>query len=100
MAKPNGVRRIPRTRHLESAARSSAPVVEKAAVNLFRWMTTDHTGTSKALANMPNLGVFQTLEYILMQLICGILGAVLSGVIAYVLIAYGIPLLFDLAFNG
>ena len=86
-------------RNFESAAKYSAPVIEKAAVGLFRWMATDHTGTSKALADVPSMGFFRTLEYILMQLIFGILGAVLTGVIAYVLIVYGIPLLFDLAFN-
>jgi len=88
-----------RIRHLESAAKSSAPVIEKAAVGLFRWAATDHSGMSRSLANMPNMGFFRTLEYIIMQFVFAVLGAVLTGAIAYILIAYGIPLLFDLAFN-
>lgn len=75
------------------ALNSAASTVEKAAVGLFRWMTTDHIGQGKTFQNIPTIGFFDTIRYILMQLIFGILGAVLSGAIAYVLIAYGIPLL-------
>ena len=49
---------------------------------------------------MPSMGFFNTLRHLLIQLIFGVLGAVLTGAIAYVLIAYGIPMLLELALDG
>lgn len=77
---------------------SAANVADKAAVGLFRWATTDHIGQGRTFQNIPTIGFFDTIRYILKQMIFGILAAVLSGAIAYVLIAYGIPLLIWLVF--
>ena len=93
-------------RNLESAARftgrtteKAAGAVEKAAVGLFRWMTTDHIGKGRAFQNMPQTGFADTIAYIITEIIIfGIIGPVLTGAIAYLLIAYGIPLLFSLLF--
>lgn len=85
------------TRNLQSAGSSIAKftgrATEKAAVGLFHWMTTDHIGQGRTFQNIPTIGFFDTIRYILKQIIFGILGAVLTGAIGYVLIAYGIPFL-------
>ena len=105
MAKPARTRAM---RNLKSAGWSAAKITgkttgratEKAATGLFRWMTTDHTGTSEALANMPLMGFLDTIKYILFYIFCGLLSAVLTGAIAFLLIAYGIPMFFEIMFDN
>lgn len=85
------------TRNLRSAGNSAAKftgrTTEKAAVGLFRWLVTDHSGIGRALLNMPSMGFFDTIGYVFRQFLYGVLGAVLTGIFAYVVIAYGIPFL-------
>lgn len=71
---------------------SAAKVTDKAATGLFRWATTDHTGLSQRLINMPPMGFLDTLRYILLQLVVSIVAAVLTGVLVFVVVAYGIPI--------
>ena len=75
------------------ATRYAAKAAEKAITGLGRWATTDHTGTAKLLANLPPMGWMHTLGFVLIHILCSILGAVVSAALVYVLIAYGIPLL-------
>lgn len=56
-------------------------------------MTTDHTGTSERLANMPELGFFDTLKCTFACLAWGIFTAVLQGIWIFLLVAFGIPLI-------
>jgi len=90
-------------RNLQSAAEKTAKftgsTAEKAAVGLFRWMATDHIGNGQAFQHMPTSGFLDALRYILMELFIGILTAVLTGVFAYLLIVYGIPLFFSVMFG-
>jgi hypothetical protein len=66
---------------------------ERAAVGLAKWMTTDHSGMARALANMPPMGFKDTLIFMLIRLVGAVIGAVLTGVWVFLLIAYGIPFL-------
>ena len=75
------------------AARTAGRITEKAITRLGRWATTDHTGTAKLLANLPPMGFVNTLTFVLIHILCSILGAVATGLMVYLLIAYGIPLL-------
>lgn len=72
---------------------SVAKVTDKAVTGLFRWATTDHTGISQRLCNMPKMGFFDTLAYILVQFVLSIVAAVVTGALVFIVIAYGIPLL-------
>ncbi|MBV5322544.1 MAG: hypothetical protein JZU60_01765 [Ilumatobacteraceae bacterium] len=65
----------------------------KAITGLARWVTTDHTGTAKLLANLPPMGFIDTLSMILVTALCSLLGAAASGALLYLLITYGIPAL-------
>jgi hypothetical protein len=76
-----------------TTAKFAGRATEKTAVGLFRWATTDHTGMSRALANMPPMGFLDTLKYILMQFLIAVAVSVLSAVWIFVLIGYGIPFL-------
>ena len=75
------------------ATRYAAKAAEKAITGLGRWATTDHTGTAKLLANLPPMGFVNTLTFVLIHILFSILGAVATGFMVYVLIAYGIPML-------
>ena len=89
-------------RNLRSAGTSmtkfTGRTTEKAAVSLSSWATTDHSGMSRALSNMPSMGFFGTLGYIIKQFLIAVAGAVLSGALVFLLIAFGIPLLIAIIF--
>lgn len=85
----NAIRNTRTTR----TARTAWKVTEKAAVGLARWATTDHTGTAKFLGNMPAMGFIDTITMILMLIGTTILGALVSGLLFYLLFAFGIPFL-------
>jgi len=80
-------------RNVGKAIKFTARTVGKTATGLGRWASTDHTGMSKALANMPSMGFLDTVRYILLYLLITIVVAVLSGVWVFLLIAYGVPFL-------
>lgn len=89
-------------RNLRSAGTSmtkfTGRTTDKAAVSLSSWATTDHSGMARALENMPSMGIFGTLRYILMQFLVAVAGAVLTGALVFILIAFGIPLLIAILF--
>ncbi len=76
----------------------SPGVVEKAAVGLFRWAATDHSGTGRMLDNMPPMGFIDTMKFIAMHLLITIVGAFMTGIMVFLLFAYGIPLFLDRLF--
>jgi len=78
------------------SAKFAGRIAEKSAIGLFRWATTDHLGTAKFLANMPPMGFLDTLTMILVTFVTGILGAIVAGFLMFLLIGFGIPLLFSL----
>ena len=83
-----------------TAAKFTGRATEQTAVGLFRWAATDHTGMSKALEHMPEMGFLDTLKYILMQFLIAVAVSVLSAVWIFVLIGYGIPFLLTGSFSG
>jgi hypothetical protein len=76
----------------------SPGVVEKAAVGLFRWAATDHSGTARMLDKMPPMGFIDAMHYITMHLLITIVGAFMTGIMVFLLVAYGIPLFLDWLF--
>ena len=77
------------------AAKFTAKAADKAAVGLARWATTDHTGLSKRLANMPPMGVGDTARYILVHFLISLAGVLVSGIWIFFLIAVVIPFLLE-----
>ena len=74
-------------------ADSAGKYASKAITGLARWATTDHTGTTKLLANLPPVGFIDTIGIVLVTVVTALLGAVSSGAMLFLLIAYGIPAL-------
>jgi len=58
--------------------------------------TTDHIGAATRFAKMPPMGFVDTMRMALVTLVAGILGALLSGFLMFLLIAFGIPMLLSL----
>jgi hypothetical protein len=79
-----------------STWKATCNLTEKAITSLGRWAVTDHTGTAKLLANLPPMGFIDNLIMILVTALCGFLGALASAAMVFVLVAYGLPLLFTL----
>jgi hypothetical protein len=71
-------------------------IAEKSIVGLARWAMTDHMNTSQLLANIPKMGFIDTLVMTLGTLLSLLLGAVASGAMVFLMIAFGIPLLLSL----
>lgn len=81
-----------------SAAKFTGRTAEKSVVGLASWATTDHSGMGRALSNIPSMGLLDTLGYIIKQFLIAVAGAVLSGALVFLLIAFGIPLLIAIIF--
>lgn len=89
-------RRKPYSRTLKnvtSAAKSSYRHLDRAASSLGRWATTDHTGFSQSLSNMPPMGFKDTCHYIVVRVLITVAAAFLYGLIVFVMIVFGIPAL-------
>ncbi len=74
-------------------ADSAGKYASKAITGLGRWVTTDHTGTAKLLANLPPVGFIDTIGMVLVTVVTALLGAVASGAMLFLLTAYGISAL-------
>jgi hypothetical protein len=84
------------SRYPVTAINFTGKYASKAIVGLARWAITDHTGTAKFLANMPSMGFIDTIKMILMLLLTSLMGAVVSGILFYLLIVYGVPMLLSM----
>lgn len=76
-----------------TAARFTGRAAEKAAVGLFRWVTTDHSGLGRALDRMPRMGFVDSVKYVLVHFLIAVVTAIVGAIWIYVLVAYGIPFL-------
>lgn len=89
-------------RRLRSAGvnglKCTAIAAEKAAVGLFRWAATDHSGMARAMDKLPKMGIPDTLKFIWLSF-CFTLGfALLRGIAIFFTIAIWIPFLLWLLF--
>ena len=98
--------RNPRSRSMNThrssgwkTAQTAGRLSEKAAVGLFRRVSTDHTGFSESLRDIPSMGAADTFKYILMQFLCAFVVAVVNGVWVFVLIAFVLPFLLSGLFS-
>jgi hypothetical protein len=78
------------------AAKFAGRMAEESAVGLARWVMTDHTNTTQLLANIPKMGFIDTMVMTLVTIASLLLGAVVAGVMVFLFIAFGIPLLLSL----
>jgi hypothetical protein len=74
-------------------------MAEKSAEGLFRWATTDHSGMTKAMINMPSMGFIDTIKYMLTCLCYTVVYAVVMGVAVFFTVAFWIPFLLGMLFG-
>ena len=86
-------------KNIASAAKNSYRHLDRAASTIGRWIVTDHTGFTQAMLDMPQMGFKATCYYIMHNLLLAIAGALLTGIIAFVMIAFGVPALISLLFS-
>jgi hypothetical protein len=68
------------------AAKFTARMAEKSATGLFRWVTTDHSGLTQAMINMPEMGMIDTLKYIFWYFCFGIAYSIAIGLAVFLLV--------------
>lgn len=74
------------------ASKAAYHQADKAFTHVAKWVTTDHTGFSRAMNDMPKMGFVDSCKYIVLHFIVAMLGALISAVLMFILIAFGIPL--------
>ncbi len=85
---------------VSKAISTTYSIADKSAGAAFRYITTDHFGVGRHLANIPVSGFMATLTYIVAILLGSLVGILTSAGIVYVAIAHGIPAMFDLLYPG
>ena len=77
------------------AAQFTGRTLDKTISGLFRWLTTDHSGITRMLALMPEMGFWNSVKYALMRFLITLAGIVLQIVWLYFIIFHGLPLLLN-----
>lgn len=75
------------------AINTTANATGKTVEGIFRHITTDRSALGRSLSNMPSMGFLDSAAYILTHFLVAVAGAVLSGILYFLLIALGIPFL-------
>lgn len=78
------------------AAQFTARTLDKTVSGLFRWLVTDHSGISRMLTLMPDMGFWDSVKYALISFLITIAGIVLQIVWLYFIIFHGLPLLLNI----
>lgn len=81
-----------------SFAKTAYRYADNGLYSLIKWATKDHYGTAHSILNMPTMGPKDTCTFILIRLLIGIAGAVLSGIFALFLITAVLPALLGAMF--
>lgn len=92
----NGMRNL-RSVGLDGA-NFAARAAGKSAAGIFRWATTDHSGMTHAMISMPKMGFIASIKYIFFCFCGTVIYAIIVGVLMFLLIAFGIPLLLRFLF--
>jgi len=75
------------------AARITGRTLNKTVTGLFRWLATDHSGITRMLTLMPQMGLLDSVKYVLMCFLITLASIVLQVVWLYLIIFHGLPLL-------
>lgn len=90
---PETTLRRSKSSSLARASKTAYLHTDKGFTHLAKWVTTDHTGFSRAMTEMPKKRFIASLRYTLTHLAISIIGTLISGVLIFILVAFGIPLL-------
>ncbi len=88
-----------RENNFASAAKNTYRYAGNILSGLTKWATTDHYGTAHSILNMPQMGFKNTCIFILIRLLIGLAGVMLSGILAVTLIMVILPALLSALFS-
>lgn len=74
-------------------SKSAYQQADKGFTHFAKWVTTDHTSFSRAMAEMPKMGFIDSIKYILTHFVIMLIRTFISMLLIFILIAFGIPLL-------
>ena len=77
------------------AAKFAGRTLDKTISGLFRWLTTDHSGMTRMLALMPEMGFWNSVKHALMRFLITLAGIVLQIVWLYFITLHGLPFLLN-----
>ena len=78
------------------AAKFTGRSLDKTASGLFHWLTTDHSGMTRMLTLIPEMGFWNSVKYALIRFLITLAGIVLQIVWLYFIIFHGLPLLLNI----
>ncbi|MBK7646978.1 MAG: hypothetical protein IPJ12_07455 [Betaproteobacteria bacterium] len=82
-----------RTKTIVLTAKSAFRHLDQAGYSVGKWIITDHAGLSQSLLNMPALGFWASCRYIFTSFLITLAGVFVSGILLFLLITFGLPLL-------
>lgn len=89
-------------RNLRSAGlnglKFTAAAAFKGAEGIFLWARTDHSGMTRAMANLPSMGFIETLRCLLMASCVALGFGLLNAAVLYFTIVCWIPFLLSIIF--
>ena len=88
------------TRTAWRAARDIHGYADTVLAKLARWLTTDHSGMTNIILDLPYLSWREKLSLLIQRLLFGTFAAFLTGFLYFLLIAFGIPLLISFLLMG
>jgi hypothetical protein len=88
-----------RTKNFASAAKTAYRHTDRAASRLGKRITTDHTGLSQSLSNMPKMGFLDSCQYVATRFVIAVVASLIGGLLVFILIAFGLPARFLLGYQ-
>lgn len=79
------------TKTIITSAKSTYRHLDQAGSHFTQWLITDHTGLSQSLLKMPAMGFWESINYILTSFLIALAGVFVSGILLFLLIAFGLP---------
>ena len=85
------------TKNFASPAKTAFRHIDNTGSSLGRWATTDHTGFSQSLSNMPKMGFMDSCHYVVTRFVIAVIASLIGGLLVFILIAFGLPALLNAA---
>jgi|CXWL01.1.fsa_nt_gi hypothetical protein len=74
-------------------AKFTGRTLDSTTTGLFRWLATDHSGMTRMLTLMPQMGLLDSVKYVFTCFLITLASIILQVVWLYLLIFQGLPLL-------
>jgi len=97
MIKPRRILNSRTAKNFKYGAKSAFSHADRAASKLGKWATTDHTGVSQTLSNLPKMGFMDSCLYVATRFVIAVIASLFGGLLVFIMIAFGLPALLSAA---